>query len=300
VARGVLGKFWASDDFQEIHTKENIAPFLNSTVFWLMQNLSGRTSFGGGLLKVQTYEFELLHVLDTSELSAEALKAFQPLCGRPVESLFSELGASSPGEVSLERVKSDRRELDRIIMGEILGLTDDEQLEVYRGVIDLVKSRLEKAKSFGKRKKNKEGIDVDLLVKTVMEKVGDETLGKFYEERVLSQKPLYTKTLPKPTDEIEIRQSLLGWRLYSGRNDIDCASELEARYLKVWLEAGMEEVKVPKDEAYLKTIIPELESLEAKIDDAIEAHLSFIANVKTRDRILRQLWLQMTKGLVSE
>ena len=300
VARGLVGKFWASDDFQEIHTKENIAPFLNSTIFWLMQNLSGRTSFGGGLLKVQTYEFELLHVLGASELSAEALKAFQPLCGRPVESLFSELGASSPSEVSLDKVKPDRRELDKIIMGDILGLTEEEQLEVYRAVIDLVKSRLEKAKSFGKRKKTKEGIDIDLLVKLVMEKVGTETLGKFYREKVLNQKALYTKNLPKATGDVNIKQSLLGWRLYSGRQSIDCSSELEARYLKVWLEAGLDSVKTPKDEAYLKVIVPELESLKQKIDEIIAPYLNSIVNVKTKDRILHQLWVQITKGIRSD
>ena len=159
----------------------------------------------------------------------------------------------------------------------------------------MVKSRIEKAKSFGKRKKTREGIDVDLLVKTVMEKVGDDTLGKFYQEKVLSQKSLYVKTLPKASDDIDIKQSLLGWRLYSGKNYIDCASELEARYLRVWLQAGMVEVKVPKDEGYLETIVPELESLKAKIDDAIEAHLSFIANPRTRDRIVHRLWQEITK-----
>jgi len=56
--------------------------------------------------------------------------------------------------VSLGKVKPDRRELDRIVMGEILGLTDDEQLEVYRAVVDLVRSRIEKAKSVGDQKKD--------------------------------------------------------------------------------------------------------------------------------------------------
>jgi type I restriction enzyme M protein len=300
VARGLVGKFWASDDFQEIHTKENIAPFLNSTVFWLMQNLSGRTSFGGGLLKVQTYEFELLHVLDASELSTEALKAFQPLCGRPVESLFSELGASLLSEVSLDKIKPDRRELDKIIMGEILGLTDEEQLEVYRAVIDLVKSRLEKAKSFGKRKKTKEGIDIDLVEKLVMEKVGEDTLGKFYAEKVLRRRALETKTLPPADGDISIKQALMDWRLYSGKQSIDCASELEARYLKVWLEAGLDSVKTPRDEDYLKVIVPELESLKQKIDEIIAPYMDSIVNVKTKDRILRQLWMEITRGVPSE
>jgi hypothetical protein len=57
---------------------------------------------------------------------------------------------------------------------------------------------------------------------------------------------------------------------------------------------------VPKDEDYLETTIPELESLKAKIDAVIESHIGFIANLKTRDRILRQLWLEKTKRAQSD
>lgn len=184
-------------------------------------------------------------------------------------------------------------------MGDVLGLTDEEQLEVYRAVIDLVKSRLEKAKSFGKRKKTKEGIDIDLLVKLVMEKVGNETLGKFYREKVLSQPSLETKTLPPASGEVRIQKTLMGWRLYFGKNSIDCASELEARYLKVWLEGGLEQVKIPPDESYLNTIVPELEELKRSIDTIIAPYLNSIVNVKTRDRILHRLWIEITSGVHS-
>ncbi len=293
----------------EIQTRErgSITPvslFFASTVSPLIKELGGRINLGEGALKTEGIDIEKLLTVKPSSLDNEQRKTLESWTARHKKfthsSLFSELGASSPEEVSLDKVKPDRRELDKIVMGEILGLTDDEQLEVYRAVIDLVKSRLEKAKSFGKRKKTREGIDTDLLVKTVMEKVGDNTLGKFYKEKVLSQKPLYTKTLPKLAEDVGVRQSLLGWRLYSGKNYVDCASELEARYLKVWLGAGTEEVKVLKDEAYLKAIVPELENLKAKIDAVIESHLGFIANPKTRNRILRQLWLEITEGVQSD
>jgi len=273
---------------------ENLGLLLNSTLYALLRELFGRASLGQGTLKTEVIDVKKLPVFSLGSLKKLNKNAFGIL-KRPIGSVSDELGTSSLEEASLDKVKPDRRELDKIIMGEILGLTDDEQLEVYRAVIDLVKSRLEKAKSFGKRKKTREGIDIDSLVKTVTEKVGDDTLGKFYKEKVLSQKPLYTKTLPKATDEIEIKQSLLGWRLYSGKNDIDCISEIEARYLKVWLEARLEAIKVPKDEAYLKAIVPELESLKAKIDTVVNAHLGFIANLKTRDRILHRLWQEITK-----
>jgi len=88
-------------------------------------------------------------------------------------SILSEIGAPTPEEVSLDKVKPDRRKLDKIIMGEILGITDEEQLEVYRAVIDLVKSRIEKAKSVGK-KKSKEGIDINAIKDKIVKKIREE------------------------------------------------------------------------------------------------------------------------------
>jgi hypothetical protein len=46
----------------------------------------------------------------------------------------------------LDKVLHDRRELDKVVF-EALGLTEKEQLEVYRAVVQLVKDRLSKASS---------------------------------------------------------------------------------------------------------------------------------------------------------
>jgi len=54
------------------------------------------------------------------------------------------------------------------------GLTDEEQLEVYRAVVDLVKSRIEKAKSFNKNKKTKNGIDINALKNVVVDRINNE------------------------------------------------------------------------------------------------------------------------------
>ncbi len=209
--------------------------------------------------------------------------AINGIASREIDNIFNEVNFK------------DRRELDKIVMGEILGLTDEEQLEVYRAVVDLVKSRIEKAKSFGKRRKTKEGIDIDLLVKTVMDKLGEDTLGKFYREKILAHKPLLTKSLPKVPGEVKLEQELFGWRLSSGREHIDCASEMEARYLKVWLEAGLDSVKMPKDEDYLKEIVPELEGLKQKTDEVFEDYLGSILDPKLRQRLLHQLWQEAMK-----
>jgi hypothetical protein len=51
-------------------------------------------------------------------------------------------------EVSLDKVLPDRRALDRVVF-EVLGLSESEQLEVYRSVVELVRDRLVKARSVG-------------------------------------------------------------------------------------------------------------------------------------------------------
>jgi len=58
-----------------------------------------------------------------------------------------------PETLTLEQVKEaspDRFELDSVVF-DVLGLTDDERLEVYRAVTQLVKDRLLKAKSVKKQ-----------------------------------------------------------------------------------------------------------------------------------------------------
>jgi len=296
-ARAFSGSFLVSDDFQEVHSNESILPYLNSTIFWLMQNVEGRTSFGGGLLKIQTYELGQLLICNEVMLNDRIHSIFKTICSRPFQSVFAELGASTPEEVSFENILPDRRELDKIIMGDILGLTDNEQLEIYRAVIDLVRSRLDKAKSLGDRKRTKEGINIELLVKTVMDKIGDGTLSKFYEANIGNQQLLTEKTLPGHSNEISIRQSLLGWRLYSGDKYIDCASEMEAHYLCIWLEVGLDRINVPSDENYLAKLIPKLRKQKVKIDEVIESQVGFITNAKTREKMLHLLWTQICSGI---
>ena len=279
-----------------------MAGYLNSTVVSLFNELSGRQLTGAlNVVDMDVWMAKQIPTIDPNTVSPSQYqklkKQFTALASRPVEHILKELGADSSSEVTLAKVKPDRRKLDKIIMGEILGLTAGEQLDIYRAVVDLVESRIKKAKSVEKRRRTKEGIDIDLLTKTVMEKIGSETLDRLYQEKILNQKALYSKTLPEPTDEIKVEQDLYGWRLYSGRRSIECKSEFEARYLKIWLEAGMKKVKIPRDESYLKNIVIELEAKKKKIDAIINSYLSSILDIKLRNRILHQLWQDLTEGV---
>lgn len=289
-----IHKFFSSDRFYAIYLhnktyKNRLFLYLNSTLSALIVELFGRVNLGEGALDNMTYEAASMLVVDVCKYNVENGRTFKSFLERPITSIFDELGAFSAEEVSLDKVKPDRRELDKIIMGDILGLSEDEQLEVYRAVVDLVKSRIEKAKSVDRKGKTKEGIDIELLTRTIKEKLGDKLLGHFYREKILNQKNLKTVKLFHPTKDIHIKNELFGWRLLSGKDHIDCQSEAEAEYLKIWLESGLEEVKVPKDEAYLSKILPELKSLKEKIDQTISDHISSITSQKLQQKILQKL-----------
>jgi type I restriction-modification system DNA methylase subunit len=293
-------QFVSSDRFYAIYAKDksitdSLFLYLNSSMPFLIVELNGRVNLGEGALDNMTYEAASMPVLDMRKYAIRFDMMPTGIVGRDILTVFSELGANSPEEVSLDKVKPDRRELDKIVMGEILGLTDEEQLEVYRAVVDLVRSRIEKAKSLAKRRKTGEGIDIDLLVKTIIEKLGGDTLGKFYREKILTHKPLRSRSLPKVLGEVKLEQELFGWRLSSGREHVDCGSEAEARYLKVWLEAGLDSVKIPKDEAYLGEIVPELESLKQKTDEIFEDYLGSILDSKLWQRLLHQFWQEVMR-----
>ena len=145
------------------------------------------------------------------------------------------------------------------------------------------------AKSFGKKGKTKEGLDVELLTRTIKEKLGDKLIGNFYRDKILNHKNLKTVKLFHPIKDIQIKNELFGWRVSSGKNHMDCDNEAEAEYLKIWLESGLEEVKVPKDETYISKILPELKSLKEKIDQTISDHISSITSQKLQNKILQKL-----------
>ncbi len=127
-----------SDNFQEIMISDNLVlplcASLNSTIFQLMVNVAGRSNFGGGLLKIQTYE--------VSDL----------LCLSPVTIGFDNSALLASVSWDILHLSPDRRTLDTVIF-DTLNLTQGERDEVYEAVKGLVETRLEKAESLKTNKR---------------------------------------------------------------------------------------------------------------------------------------------------
>jgi len=159
---------YADARLYEIYSEPEIGYIINSTfgMFWMEMEARGYGG-GGGPVDVKVYEVENMLMINISFLSDSQRHAltnsFNRISTREILSIFEELGFQKcnqrncnhpehpyehvkPEEVSFDRIMPDRRELDKIVF-EALGLTEEEQLEVYRAVLELVKNRLLKAKS---------------------------------------------------------------------------------------------------------------------------------------------------------
>lgn len=145
--------FFVSDNFQEIHSDKDtcrLTLVLNSTLVALFINMMGRANFGGGLMKIQTYEVSNIKLIDPSsiKMNSHVECAFSNYSKRSVTSVYEEYGIHEPTAIRSQEPNPlpDRKALDEVVF-DVLGLTKTERNEVYWAVCELVQNRLNKAKS---------------------------------------------------------------------------------------------------------------------------------------------------------
>lgn len=119
-----------------------LAAIMNSTLTWLFIELHGRTALGEGVLQYAVYEAAGLPVINPAYLGAEAR--------RNLREIFWQMGKRKVLDLEQELASPDRRLLDFILLKELgmPGEAGNESLqeELYREFLQLVRTRLEKAK----------------------------------------------------------------------------------------------------------------------------------------------------------
>jgi hypothetical protein len=118
----------ASDNFQEIYPTgylESLVAACNCTLCQLSVNMLGRSNFGGGLLKIQTYELGSLLLPDPR------------LMGTEVQTMIRKVGL-------LDLDDPERHALDELV-GDMLGLTSGEREAIYEELSSMVAMRLSRA-----------------------------------------------------------------------------------------------------------------------------------------------------------
>jgi type I restriction-modification system DNA methylase subunit len=267
-----------------------VCAFLNSTLGSLFLEIIGRSQLGQGSLQLASTDLKGLLCLNPlileNDKREKICRAFDELCKRENLTIVEEIGANSPEEVSLDKVKPDRRELDKIIMGEILGLAEEEQLEVYRAVIDLVKFRIERAKSVQKRKKVG-NIDIDELVNSVLKDV-EELYGietKKFPEDYIGNCSYRIVRIPRGT-KVEAGVDLEGAYVRIDGEEIRCSSDYEAKFIEYAILAGKTEIMIPEDENILRRAVEErgkfLRDARARLDEVLK---EMITDKKLREKV---------------
>jgi hypothetical protein len=268
-----------------------LCAILNSSVTWLFSELVGRVTFGEGVNWIASYEAETqLLIPDIRKCDGKIVRslerAFDDITQRSVEDVFKEIGTTSYNDVSLTKVRLDRRELDAIVMGEILGLNEKEQLEVYKAIIDLVKSRIAKAGSVRRRKKTG-GIDIDFLVKSALEEIGSK-LKRFPDGYVESFE--YT-TIEVPSGRAESGSDLQGFYVRVGGKEIRCDSANKAKFIEYAILNGYTSIKMPKDETAIDGAVKEYtKALKEAKKLVIDFVKSSVSDRKLRDEVMKKAW----------
>jgi hypothetical protein len=117
-----------------------------------------------------------------------------------------------------------------------------------------------------------------------------KTMGKFYRELILTRSDLSPREFPDFEGESQVVRDLFGWKLYSGKEYIECRSHEEARLLKIFFDLGMETVQVPSDDNYLKTILPRLEKFKKYADEVIAMYAESLMNWKLKEQLRRTVY----------
>jgi len=123
-----------------------------------------------------------------------------------------------------------------------------------------------------------------------------QLIGDFYRDRILTRDDLQQRELTLPVDkEPQIVKYLFGWQLIAGDDSIDCRSEVEARYLRIFVELGLHEVNVPDSDEFLERILPDLEYLKRRADEILDEHLETVFDPRVKAKVRRDVYAEIAK-----
>jgi methylase of polypeptide subunit release factors len=280
--------------FKDNQNKKAYAAIFNSTVHALMTEIYARTVMGQGVLIAYGPEMRPLPVININKLSSEQkvkLEAlFDKMSKRKIFSIFNELGTNSPEEISIEKVQSDRRELDTYILLNILGLEVQDVIDVYKSIIDLVKSRIERAKTVARRKKKKD-FDVEALANNILSRL-NKKIEKFPDAYLTDYKGSWSKEIKIPKGQPTFGSDINGFYVRIGVEEVYRGWDHdEAKFIYFAALTGASSVKLPLDKNALIAALEAFEEDYRKLKEEVNTLLStLISDAKVRKEVEDKVW----------
>jgi hypothetical protein len=182
-------------------------------------------------------------------------------------------------------------------MNEILGLNEKEQIEVYKAVIDLVKTRIERAKTIVKRKKKK-GVDVEALANGIITRLNAK-IERFPAAYLTSYKGLWSTEIKIPSGQPVLGSDINGFyvrvrgeEVYRGWNHD------EAKFIYFAALTGCSSVRIPLDEQAAASAVESFEEEYKKLKEEVDKLLlTLIADAKIRKDVEEKVWKRIFQSL---
>jgi len=255
----------------------------------LFVELWGRVNLGQGALDVKVYEYSSLPVIDP-RLIDDNLKT-------KMKELFRKLMQITADSVLIEMNENEiRRELDRLILCDILGLRPEDIKLLYNALADLITSRIKRAESARKGKK-KAGINPMNIAENILKRL-NQRLGKFpndYLPRYLGL-GIVNLTLPKG-DNVFLGTDLGGFYVKVDEKEVYRSwKQYMTKYVYYSLLCGNNIVKIPEDEDIVRKAVEafenDLKKLKQEIDELLK---QTIPDAKIRSEVESIIWRKLFK-----
>lgn len=243
-------KVYADKRFFLINYKENVpnkkvlTAFLNCTIIPLFIELFGIVNLGQGVVYTNVYQLKKLPILKPGIFTKAQIKK--------IHTMFGKMQTRAIMPIFEEVKQEDRQKLDHIFF-DILGLTKKERHQVYDAVCELVRNRLEKAKTFGKKNANKKD---EFNPSTYADHILEEIFliqeeKQFPKDFIDPSWETLTIPLPKiePKGKLVIEEFFGKASLRIDGETVDCETTPKANLVQLAIEKGIrDEVSVPTDD----------------------------------------------------
>jgi len=137
------------------HSKENLELLfliLNSSFFRLFVEIESRQLTGAqAIADIDVIVVENIKIPNITEIDETIKKELEEIVNDlrnfDANSIRDDFGALNSEDFDITKMNKIRKKLDDIVLGKILGLNINEQIEVYKTIISIIKNRIEKADS---------------------------------------------------------------------------------------------------------------------------------------------------------
>jgi len=197
--------------------------------------------------------------------------------------------------VTLSKVKVDRLELDRIIF-KILGLNNNDLLALYRGVVELIVSRLKRVASARKKKKKNE-VNPTAIAESIIKRINFNR--RFPEDYIASYKGPWIEELKLPKgSNVVLGTDLGGFYVKIDEREVYRSWKSHiAKYIYYALLCGNSIVRIPKNEEVVKEAVELFEEDLGKLKEEVNKLLELaIPDTKIRSEVESVVWKRLLKS----